>query len=184
MAAAFYTMGIVIIFLALFLMAAVAFGIVLYIRLRKKEDQMDAVFLQQSKTGFKSDPYELAAIDQLLYDRTCRYMTDKRPFLVPGFTLQDLANAVYTNKYYLSKTINRFSGKNFRQYVNYYRVMYSMELYRANRSLRVTEMASLSGFHSITSYTASFKKVMGETPSDWCARMRKKNMETTKKTNY
>lgn len=177
-------MEFVIIFLALFLMAAVASGIVLYIRLRKKEDQMDAVISQQSKTYPKSDPYELAAIDQLLYDRTCRYMTDKRPFLVAGFTLQDLANAVYTNKYYLSKTINRFSGKNFRQYVNYYRVMYSMELFRENKSLRVTEMSSLSGFHSLTSYTASFKKVMGETPSEWCFRVKKKNMEKIKKINY
>ena len=117
---------------------------------------------------------ETAAIDQFLYDRCCRYMMDHKPFLVESFTLQDLASAVFTNKAYLSKTINRFSGRNFRQYVNYYRVMYAMELFRNNMSLRVSELASQSGFHSETAFLQSFKKVMGESPSQWCARIRRK----------
>ena len=128
-----------------------------------------------------SAPYELAAIDQYLYDRCCRYMTEFRPFLVNDFSLQDLANAVYTNKYYLSKTINRFSGKNFRQYVNYYRVMYAMDLFRENMSLRIAEMAQLCGFHSTTSFNQSFRMVMGETPSFWCSKIRKKQMDKLRK---
>ena len=119
--------------------------------------------------------------DQFLYDRCCRYMTEFRPYLVSSFSLQDLANAVYTNKFYLSKTINRFSGKNFRQYVNYYRIMYAMDLFKENKSLRIAEMAELCGFHSTTSFNQSFKLVMGETPSIWCSRVRKKQMEKMKK---
>ena len=159
---------------------AVAVCLVLYLRLRKKEARMRAVLEQPRMSDVVSEPCELAAIDQYLYDRCCRYMTEFRPFLVKTFTLQDLANAVFTNKYYLSKTINRFSGKNFRQYVNYYRVMYSMDLFRDNLSLRVTEMAELSGFHSVTSFNQSFKKVMGESPSIWCSRVRKKQMDKLK----
>jgi len=119
-------------------------------------------------------PPETKAIDQYLYDRCCRYMTEHRPFLVESFTLQDLANALFTNKAYLSRTINHFSGKNFRQYVNYYRVMYAMDLFRNNMSLRVSEMAELSGFHSPTSFFQSFRTVMGEAPSHWCGRVREK----------
>lgn len=119
-------------------------------------------------------PYESAPVDQFLYDRCCRFMTERRPFLVETFSLQDLANAVYTNKVYLSKTINRYSGKNFRQYVNYYRVMYAMELYRENMGLRISELTQLSGFRSTTVFLRSFKYVMGEQPSHWCSRVRKK----------
>ena len=52
--------------------------------------------------------------------------------------------------------------------------MYAMELFRSNMSLRVTDLAQLSGFHSVTSFFQSFRKVMGEPPSQWCARLRKK----------
>ncbi len=162
---------LLVLLLALLLAAAIAVGVVLYLRLRQKEAFND-------QTDNLPVPSETAAIDQYLYDRCCRYMTERRPFLVESFNLQDLANAVFTNKAYLSKTINNFSGKNFRQYVNYYRVMYAMELFRKNMGLRIIEMAQLSGFHSETSFLRNFKEVMGEKPSIWCSRMRKKYSKT------
>lgn len=119
-------------------------------------------------------------VDQLLYDRCCRYMADRKPFLVESFSLNDLANALFTNKVYLSKTINYYSGKNFRGYVNYYRVMYAMELFRRNKALTVSELGALAGFHSSTTFNSSFKAVMEESPSTWCARLRKKNRDSVK----
>ena len=118
-----------------------------------------------------------AVVDQFLYDRCCRYMADRKPFLVESFSLSDLAAVLFTNKVYLSKTINYYSGKNFRSYVNYYRVMYAMELFRRNKSLTVTELGSLAGFHSGTTFNQAFKAVMQESPSTWCARLRKKSRE-------
>ena len=173
-------MNLLVLILAIFGILAVSAGIVLYVRLRKKENQLKEILGQTRPADDKSDPYEMTAIDQMLYDRCCRYMTERRPFLVDSFSLQDLANAVFTNKGSLSKAINRFSGRNFRQYVNYYRVMYAMELYRNNMSLRVSELAHLSGFHSVTSFFQSFKNVMGEPPSHWCSRLRRKNTKNVK----
>ena len=121
-----------------------------------------------------------AVVDQFLYDRCCRYMADRKPFLVESLSLGDLASVLYTNRVYLSKTINYYSGKNFRSYINYYRVMYAMELFRRNKSLTVTELGSLAGFHSGTTFNQAFKAVMQESPSTWCARLRKKNREYPK----
>ena len=121
-----------------------------------------------------------AVVDQFLYDRCCRYMADRKPFLVESFSLGDLANVLYTNRVYLSKTINYYSGKNFRSYINYYRVMYAMELFRKNRSLSVTELGAFAGFHSATTFNQAFKAVMQESPSTWCALLRKKNREYPK----
>ena len=121
-----------------------------------------------------------AVVDQFLYDRCCRYMADRKPFLVESFSLGDLASVLFTNKVYLSKTINYYSGKNFRSYINYYRVMYAMELFRKNKSLTVSELGALAGFHSGTTFNQAFKAVMQESPSTWCARLRKKNREYPK----
>jgi len=167
-------MNLLLLSLALACVLAVAAGIVLYVRLRRKEAHLKTLLEQPGVKDEESASYEMTAIDQMLYDRCCRYMTQRRPFLVESFSLQDLANAVYTNKGTLSKTIKRFSGRNFRQYVNYYRIMYAMDLFRNNMGLRVTELAQLSGFHTVTSFFQNFKFIMGEPPSHWCARMRRK----------
>jgi AraC-like DNA-binding protein len=148
-------------------------GIILYLRQRRNDTPKEEL-----PAADFPDLIETAAIDQFLYDRCCRYMIEKRPFLVESFSLQDLANVMFTNKSYLSRTLNRFSGRNFKQYVNYYRVMYSLELFRNNMGLRISELSSLSGFHTETSYLRNFKQVMGEQPSHWCARVRRTRLQS------
>ena len=134
-------------------------------------------FLEQ--TGLDRDSAaagEMTATDQMLYDKCCKYMADRKPFLVESFSLGDLASALYTNKAYLSKTINYYSGKNFRHYLNHYRVMYAMDLFRRDAHLRVSDLAELSGFHTTTTFTQAFREVMKEPPSAWCARVRSRKI--------
>ena len=92
-------------------------------------------------------------------------MTEKKPYLVTSFNEGDLASALFTNKVYLSRTINHYSGRNFRQYVNYYRVMYATELMKKDRHLKVTELALKCGFNSVVTFNAAFKLNMNMTPS-------------------
>ena len=169
-------------YLMLFFAPVLLTGVYLLGRSRAHRESLER---QQSSLAKKGGDTESqadgpAVVDQFLYDRCCRYMADRKPFLVESFSLGDLANVLFTNKVYLSKTINYYSGKNFRSYINYYRVMYAMELFRRNKSLTVTELGSLAGFHSGTTFNQAFKAVMQESPSTWCARLRKKNREYPK----
>jgi len=160
-----------VLILGLLCILALAAGVYLYLRLRRKEAELPAA-PRPHDAEWNSADRDDAAIDQFLYDRSCRYMTERRPFLVESFSLGDLAAALFTNKAYLSRTINHFSGKNFRQYLNYYRIMYAQDLYRKDMSLKVNQLAELSGFRSPTSFLNAFKAQTGETPSAWCARCR------------
>ena len=125
-------------------------------------------------------PDRVKASDRELYVRCCRYMELRKPFLVETFSMEDLANALFTNKLYLSQTINVCSGRNFRNYVNSYRVMYAMELFKKNNRLRVTDLANLSGFHTPVTFNMAFKLVMDESPGAWCNRIRIKNQRKQK----
>lgn len=107
-----------------------------------------------------------------LYEKIQQIMETKRPYLDEDFSLQDLASASFTNKTYLSKTINLFSGRNFRQYVNYYRVQYSIELMKRDKHLRISELSEMSGFHTVVTYNMAFKLNMNETPSDYLQKIR------------
>lgn len=107
-----------------------------------------------------------------LYEKVQQIMESKRPFLDEDFSLQDLASASFTNKTYLSKTINLFSGRNFRQFVNYYRIRYSIDLMKQDKHLRVSELSALSGFHTVVTYNMAFKLNMNETPSEYLQRLK------------
>lgn len=113
-----------------------------------------------------------AATMRILYEKVVSIMESGRPFLDEDYSLQDLSASVYTNKTYLSKTINIMSGKNFRQFINGYRILYSVDLMKKNPRLRVDELAAMSGFHSTVTYTMAFKANMNETPGEYCQRLR------------
>ena len=107
-----------------------------------------------------------------LYKRAVEFMEERKPFLDESFDLEEFAKKLFTNKVYLSRTINALSGRNFRQFVNYYRVRYSTELARKDPRLKVEELSMMSGFHTVVSYNMAFRLFMNETPSEWLHRYR------------
>lgn len=107
-----------------------------------------------------------------IYKRLQDLFDTDKPYLDENITVGEIAKKLYTNKAYLSRVINDHTGKNFCQYVNYYRVMYSIQAFKENPGLRVYELAEMSGFHTIVSYNMAFRLVTNETPSEWCKRVR------------
>lgn len=102
-----------------------------------------------------------------LYRKVMLYMSEDKPYLDPSFCMSDLATKVYSNKLYLSRTINILSGRNFRQFVNYHRVQYAIALFKKDPKLKVGEAAEMSGFNSGVSFNMAFKVNTGKTPSEW-----------------
>ncbi len=102
-----------------------------------------------------------------LYARAVEMMRSKKPFLLYEFTLYDMAQRLFTNKMYLSRTINTFSGRGFRSFVNFFRIQYSIRLFRKTPTMKVHALAELCGFHSQVTYTAAFKLEMGMTPGEY-----------------
>ena len=111
-----------------------------------------------------------------LYERVVDVMEKKRPYLDPDFNLMDLAAATFTNKSYLSRTINILSGRNFSQFVNFYRVQYAVELMQKDHYLKMINLAMMCGFHSTVSFNMAFKLNMGETPTSYLERLREDSL--------
>jgi AraC-like DNA-binding protein len=103
-----------------------------------------------------------------IYERVLEYFERDKPFLNGDLTINDVVAVVFTNKLYISRAISQHTGRNFCQFVNYHRVMYSVECFRRNPELKVTELWSMCGFNTIVSYNMAFKLFLGENPSDWC----------------
>ena len=103
-----------------------------------------------------------------IYERVLEYFEKEKPFLKGDLTINDIVSVVFTNKLYISRAISQYTGRNFCQFVNYHRVMYSVECFRKNPELKVAELWPMCGFNTIVSYNMAFRLFMGENPSDWC----------------
>lgn len=141
----------------------------------------DSLFLMMRRhertiiESMKISPVELAGLGQReddiykdVYNRVVEYFDREKPFLNGDLTINDVVTVVFTNKLYISRAISQYTGRNFCQFVNYHRVMYSVDCFRANPDLKVTELWQMCGFNTIVSYNMAFRLFMGENPSDWC----------------
>lgn len=114
-----------------------------------------------------------------VYVRMEDYFSRSKPYLDGSISIESVARHLYTNKVYVSRAVNKYSGLNFCQYVNRYRIYHAMELYRRNPALRMTELAQMSGFNSVASFNISFRAFMNESPGSWSRRFRLKLQDDT-----
>ena len=112
------------------------------------------------------------ALYRNIYDRVLEYFEQNRPYLNPDLTINDVVNYLFTNKVYISKAICAYTGRNFCQFVNYYRISYAVDLFRSNPNLKIVDISTRSGFNSSVSFTMAFRLFMNEKPSEWFRRER------------
>jgi len=124
-----------------------------------------------------------AAIDKQKYDKNridesdvgryakelADYMEEHKPFREPAFTLSDLADMLSISTHDLSQVINSHFNQNFHAFINSYRVeeVKKMLLDPEKREANLLSVAFDAGFKSKTTFNTIFKKLTGETPSQF-----------------
>ena len=134
----------------------------------RKQEQRIVESLKVTSVGSASDMSRIDEVYKDIYERVVAYFEREKPFLDCELTINDLVKVLYSNKLYISRAISQFTGRNFCQFVNYYRIKYSTECFKANHDLKIHELSSMSGFNSIVTFNMAFRLYMGENPSDWC----------------
>ena len=107
-----------------------------------------------------------------LYDRIVKLMETKQVYLDDDYSLSDLASAVCSNKSKVSKAINTYTGQNFCQFLNKYRMEYALDLMQRDPRLKSSEVSYMSGFHSNGTFHKTFKMYMEGTPSEYMRKIR------------
>ena len=99
---------------------------------------------------------------------TC--MEKRRIYLNPKVTLSDIAQAIGTNRTYLSDYLNNTLNTTFYDYINTYRIKEACRIIDAMHEKGKKSMvmvAEMSGFNSKSSFNRYFTKVMGESPKSY-----------------
>lgn len=145
---------------------------------RKLRNSPFAVMLRHEKAVLESIKDSHLGLDdaamsddssyRVVYERLIEYFEKEKPFLRSDLTINDLVKVIYSNKLYISRAISLCSGRNFRQFVNFYRVQYSCEIYRENPTLKIVELSQACGFNTVASFNMAFRLFMNQTPGEWC----------------
>lgn len=146
----------------------------------RKQERIIAESMKVTSVAAVVDESRIDDVYKDLYERVKTYFETEKPYLNGELTINDMVKALYSNKLYISRAISQFTGRNFCQFVNYYRVMHSIECFRSNPDLKVHELGSMSGFNTIVSFNMAFRLFMGENPSDWCRRERSRIIKKKK----
>jgi AraC-like DNA-binding protein len=105
-------------------------------------------------------------IEQLLAERC----VDTQLYLQHDLTLLQLAQAVGTNRFYLSQYFSSH-GKTYNAYINDLRINHFMSLYReatsAQQPVTAQQLANDSGYRSYSTFSLAFKQRMGKSVTTW-----------------
>lgn len=104
-----------------------------------------------------------------VWNKSEAVMNLKSPYKNVELTIYDLAKLLETNYKYLSKAINLNSNQNFVSYINSYRVEESKQLLKNTDydNYTIEALAEMSGFKSKSAFNTAFKKITGQTPSEF-----------------
>ena len=118
-----------------------------------------------------SQPAEApAAHETPLSQELLRLMEERKPYLNPKLSLSDLAQEMHINRTYLTTVLNRDIGKSFYDFVNEFRITEACSIIDAlppTERPKLADVASRSGFNSLSTFKRSFLKVKGMLPSQY-----------------
>jgi AraC-like DNA-binding protein len=138
--------------------------------------------LKLVKTIIPDEKSENLAINENSYNKELfqlkSYMIEKKPFLNPSLTIQDISNDIEIPTRELSLLINHKLGQHFFDFINTYRIENAMEILKDTTRTKVTILEILYevGFNSKSSFNAAFKKHAGITPTKYRNQMKIKTL--------
>jgi AraC-like DNA-binding protein len=105
----------------------------------------------------------------ILAGRIIELIEKNKLYLNNKLSVYDIANDLETNISYISLTINNQFKKNFRNFINEYRVAEAIRLLTNSQynNLSIEGIAQNSGFVSMSTFRSSFLKITQKNPSDF-----------------
>lgn len=84
-----------------------------------------------------------------------------------GFTINDMAKALGTNRTYLSAYIKERYNLSFRDWVANLRIEYAKQMLKEHPDMNIKQISEASGFLSVSHFIKTFTEKEGYTPAKW-----------------
>jgi len=107
--------------------------------------------------------------EQQTLDKLKQLMKTEKPFLENTLSLPILAKKLAVSTHHLSQIINDNLKQNFFEMLASYRIQEAQQILNdpAQHHLKIEEIAEQVGYNSKSAFNAAFKKITGQTPSQY-----------------
>lgn len=125
---------------------------------------------EQAKTVKKYEKSSLTTdIQDNVLDKLTEVMNTEKPFLNDSFSLPGLAKMLAVSPHHLSQILNEKLGQSFFDYTATYRIKEAQQLLGSpeHAHIKIEEIAEMVGYNSKSAFNTSFKKIVGQTPSQF-----------------
>ncbi len=102
-----------------------------------------------------------------LFQQLSASILNNELFLNSNLSLADLGKIIKKTPQKTSEIINQNAKQNFNDFINSFRIEKSKDLLVKHKDLTISSIAFDSGFNSLSSFNAAFKKNTGVTPSTY-----------------
>jgi len=151
----------------LYLVGTVTFSVVFYGLL------FFFLFKKNRETIFQDIPEKYGAKKietteaQFLLEQLNTLMKEKELYKETDVKLDNVAKNIHISKHKLSQLLNDNLGKSFASFINDHRIEEAKRLLENNDQYTLEAIGYEAGFSSKSSFYATFKKVVGHTPSEY-----------------
>lgn len=135
--------------------------------IRRQESVLDelrnADSQQSEATKATVETSELPNLENAIKD----HFINTQLYLNPSLKLGDMAQAIGTNRTYLSRYLNDVLHTNFYDYVNALRINYARQMIEKATDLNITTIAQLAGFNSYSTFRRTFIAKYNVSPQEY-----------------
>lgn len=113
--------------------------------------------------------FETDDTDSLIYQEIVAILEQDDIYMSSDISLDKLGELTGYSKHIISATINTYAQMNFNNLINYYRIQKAKEILsnEASSKFTISSIAYDTGFNSLSSFNAAFKKFAKTTPSHY-----------------
>ena len=110
------------------------------------------------------------SLRDILHEKAQRWV-ERGGYRTPGITIEHVARDMGTNRSYLSRYLNEECHVNFYEWVAQLRIDEAQSLMSTHPSMLIEQIATRVGFTSASTFSSTFKKIVGITPNKWRNRL-------------
>lgn len=126
--------------------------------------------LEMNIPDISDTPQQTTSVTPQFYD-SIRLRLDEwirsQGFTQSGFTIEDLARTLNTNRTYLSTYINQTFHMTFRDWITSLRLEYARQMLIEHPELNISQISEASGFLSLSYFSKIFTEKEGISPTRW-----------------
>ncbi|SEB44507.1 AraC-type DNA-binding protein [Tenacibaculum sp. MAR_2009_124] len=140
----------------------VFYGLVVFLLFKKNRN----IIFQEVSEKYSSKKIDSGEV-AILITRLNDLMFEKKMYKKANLNLKELSKELEVTPHKLSQLLNDNMGKSFSQYINEFKIEEAKKLLHRNDNLTLEAIGYESGFSSKSNFYATFKKIVGKTPSEF-----------------